>query len=512
MQSFVDRHQDDIDGVLSGFDRVLFAGSAIGIGYVKGMNEKLLELGIPYKRFWTFTKRVTKTIKDHAHHVAESEGRPYLYLHSWTDSKETIARGIQQQDNIQEGLICVLACVESCQTYSLRRSGKNNWLTLVSKRGKCLFVYFYLMHPEFGFMHVRVQTWLPMRIYVCLNGREYLARRLDRAGIGYEKRDNCFTRIDDIPRAQQMMDDLIRRNWWYSLTRLARQFNPWSRPGNQLGFRGYYWTFEQSEFATDVMFRDAAGLAKIYPHLVRHGMDHFHARDVSRFFSGKTRIRGREITTDIKHRPEGVRIKHQVEENSIKMYDKQGSVLRVETTINKPCRFKVRRQAVRRGKPTFDWFQLRKGVVDIERRVEICRAANGRYLEALAVVGDTTPARDLLDPVSRPIRRQGRRYRALRPLERNEARMMQVLLSGRFHVQGFRNRDIYTEIHGKRRHSKAERRRQSARITRWLRLLRAHGLIRKVPHTFYYRVTAKGQRVMATAIKLRQYNLLQLAA
>ena len=70
----------------------------------------------------------------------------------------------------------------------------------MSATRKCLHYYFYLVHPTFGPMHVRLQTWLPMKIQVCLNGRDWLARQLDAEGIGYLKKDNAFVAIDDFAR------------------------------------------------------------------------------------------------------------------------------------------------------------------------------------------------------------------------------------------------------------------------------------------------------------------------
>ena len=46
-------------------------------------------------------------------------------------------------------------------------------------------------------MHVRLQTWLPFQIKVVLNGRDWLGRQLDAAGIGYLKKDNTFVALDD---------------------------------------------------------------------------------------------------------------------------------------------------------------------------------------------------------------------------------------------------------------------------------------------------------------------------
>jgi hypothetical protein len=46
-------------------------------------------------------------------------------------------------------------------------------------------------------------------------------------------------------------------------------------------------------------------------------------------------------SADFKNRPEGIRIKHRVDDNSLKAYDKAGNCLRVETTMNEPSDFKV---------------------------------------------------------------------------------------------------------------------------------------------------------------------------
>lgn len=435
-----------------------------------------------------------------------------MHLNSSSINKEEYAREVQQRDGIQAGLICILTCVERCQTYALRRRGEQNWLHLVPEQRKCQFMDYYLQDPEFGLMHVRLQTWLPMTIQVCLNGREYLASKLTKEGIGFTKCDNSFTHIDDLPRAQELLDQLQKRDWVQTLNKYAVRYNPWCRPDNELRFRGYYWTIRQSEMATDILFRDAASLQKVYPALVRHALDHFRSPDVLRFFNRKmTGHFHNEINTDYKQFPEGIRLKHGVEENSIKMYDKSGSVLRVETTLNEPGRFKVLRQAMRQGRQVLAWFALRKGVVDIERRAEISRAANERDLAALAVVALPAPVQELLDPVHRPVVRKGVRYRALRPVAPDDAKLLAILLTGAFALQGFRNRDLYAQLDPDPEPDPTERRRRSNRITRTLRLLRAHGLIRNVPHTTDYRVSETGHQVISTTTTLRHLQLSDLS-
>jgi hypothetical protein len=513
MQTFLQRHQAVVVGILSGFDRMRFGGSLQSLSYLKGFDAFLGAMGVLYKDFGKFAERVSDGVKAHARAYAEREGRPFEYLESSSVSKEDVARRIAARDGIPRGLICVLSCVEPCQTYALRKNRETKRLELVPAQRKCLFLYFYFLDREFGLMHVRLQTWLPLSMQICLNGREYLARRLARAGISYEQRDNCFTRIDDLPRAQQMLDDLEKRDWVAFLNAFARRLNPWLSGKNALDKRGYYWTLRESEYATDVMFANPKALAGVYPALVRHAVEHFACKDVLRFLGrgGNGRFEG-PASGNLKHRSEGVRVKHWVDENSIKMYDKQGSVLRVETTINNPRRFKVRREVTRNGARTTAWTRMRKSVADLRRRVEVSRAANERYFEALGVVGDSSPTRSLTDPVSRRITRDGRPYRALRPIDPEEARVFALLLDGQFLLQGFRNRDLRQRLKPSAERDPLTRKRVAGQITRTLRLLRAHGLIRKVSRTSYYRVTNAGQQLMTTALRLRDTDIAALAA
>ncbi len=509
MERFLKRYQDRIVGTIAGFDRILFRGSLRSLAYREGMDQFLSSQSVLYKDFGAYAEKITRGLKQHAEELALKAGRPMIYLASASESKEEVARGVMARDQIQAGLICVLSCVEPCQSYDIRRDREAQKLRLVTAQRKCLHLYFSYLDREFGLMHVRLQTWLPLTIQVCLNGREYLARQMAQAGIGYEQRDNCFTRIDDLEQAQALLDQLTEQKWRSVLGALARRVNPWLR---QLHLRPYYWTVRQMEDATDVLFRDAAALAEIYPALVRHAIEQFGSQDVLRFLGRRTNVRfNGEVKSDLQRRVEGVRVKHWVEENSLKMYDKQGSVLRIETTMNNPRRFKVRRRATRQGRRVRAWLPLRKGVADLPRRVEIARGANARYLEALAVVGEEKPSHQLLDPVSQRVEDQGRSYRALRPISPQDSAVFRAILRGEFLLQGFRNRDLRQRLEAAAATDPVPCRKTANRITRLLRLLCVHGLIYKVARTSYYRITKKGHEIMTTALKFRESNIALLA-
>ena len=512
MDAFIQRHKQDVIGVLKGFDRMRFRGTLRSISYAEGVDRFLGAVGVRYRDFKEFALGLSKRLVDHAEQVARQAARPFEYRANSSEDKQAEALRIAERDGITEGLVCVLRCVEPCMSFSIRRDGNGGFGFRYEQR-KCLHLYYYYMDRQFGLIHVRVATWLPFGINVCLNCREYLARRMSKAGIGFEQRGNCFVWIEDVERAQQMLTDLEDRKWERWLKSLAGRVNPLLGRGSGLDLHPYYWSISESEYATDVMFKNTAALARVYPALMDHAIKQFSSKDVLRFLGRRvTRTFAGEASASYLERTEGIRVKHWLYENSIKMYDKEGSVLRIETTINNPRRFKVRRMTTWKGIRRMRWMPMRHGVADLDRRVQISRAANERYLEALAVVEAPSPAAKLLDAVSRPVTKAKRPYRALHPVSREEAAVFQAVLSGQFLLKGFTNRDLRERLGVRRAADGQSGRRQSARITRLLRLLRAHGLIRKVSGTRYYRVTAKGQRTMTAALKLRDADVAKLAA
>ena len=502
MERFLTRHQDRIIGTITGFDRMLFRGTLRCLSHPAGAGVFLSSQHILLKDYGRFVQRLSHEISEQGKGLAAERGRPYEYLASSSLSKEQRAREIMERDQITRGLICVFAAVEPCLTISVRPNRASKKLELVSQSRHCKHLYFYFVDREFGLMHIRLQTWLPFTIQVCVNGRRWLGNKLQQASIPFVQQGNTFTEIGDLQRAQQFMDQLMRRDFASFLEAISRVINPLTRHPEWKLPKGYYWSFQEVEMATDVMFRDANSLAELYPHLLQHAMLVCNSTDVLRFLGRRiTSTFVGEASSNLRRRHEGLRVKHRVDENSIKMYDKALSVLRIETTINNPHRFKALRLSTRHGQRCRRWLRLRKGVAAIRRLVQITRAANERYLQALAVVGEPKPSHRILDPVSEPVRLAQRRHRALQPISPRESRLFAVICQGCFLLNGFRNKDICAALPPP---SEIDSRRYALRIGRQLQLLRAHGLIFKVPKTHYYRITNKGHEVMATAIKFRK--------
>jgi hypothetical protein len=234
----------------------------------------------------------------------------------------------------------------------------DRWSQCVRRRRKCLHFYLYYLHPELGLCHVRRQSWFPFEVQVWTNGREMLARALDRAGIGYLRHANAFVKVDDWQRVQAIANRLARKAWPRLLDRLVRPLNPFLATIRRCGFGGYYWVADQVEVATDVAFATRATLAAVAAGLFAHATSQFSCEDVPRFLGRKMHpALAVEVGTDTRRRPEGWRVKHRMERNSIKMYDK-ASVLRVETTINNPTQFRVLRA---NDDASHQWRPMRKG-------------------------------------------------------------------------------------------------------------------------------------------------------
>lgn len=512
MKRFVARFESLVSGVLSGFDRLVFRGSLLPLMRPRGMETFLNCAGVSLLDFKEAVPLISERVKEAAMAEARRLERPVRYLESTATSKEDLARSLLADHPVEAGLACVLTAVEPCMSFEYHRSKEASERGLRLRRRKCLHLYQYRVHPRFGFMNARIQTWFPFNVQVCLNGREWLGRRLAEDGVSFRRHDNCFPWVADLPAAQRLLDEQLTTGWPDALTAVARELNPLHDAIFAPWPMDYYWTAYQTEWATDVLFHDPTMLAGLYPTLVRHALLHFQSPDVMRFLGRELHpaFRG-EITTSYKRRPEGVRVKHWANGNSVKMYDKARSVLRVETTLANPNDFKVLRPRQKDPDGPLAWQPLRKGVADLHRRAEVSQRANERYLDALSVVDDSTTLASLLDAVAKPAAWHGQRVRALRIGDPEEVALLGAVARGEFTVSGFRNRDIRRVLHpGSDHHDPADLRRLAARVGRRLRMLRAHGLIQKVPKTHRYQLTPKGHALTAALTAARSATLRQL--
>jgi hypothetical protein len=493
---FLRKHHDKITGVLSCCDRLIFRGY-LPLRYPKGLSGFLYQQKVLLKNFKDYALQISQRIKDHVHGLVQQAGAPFRHLPTKI-AMEAEARALAQEKQVREGIVCGFSQLETSRSFRFEYVQGRPQLKPDLRRSLVLYVF--VMHAVLGLIHVKIHTWLPLTMQVYCNGHDFVAKKLDKRGVPYALHDNAFTWIGSMAAAQGCADRFAKQDWPKLLGALARQFNP--LVGQELREQDYYWVTEQAEYATDVLFKDEAALAELYPRLVEHAQACFGAEDVMKFLGRKlTPSFQGEVQTWIKRRPEGVRVSHSLKSNRLKMYDKAGSVLRIETTMNDASEFRVRRQNAR---GEMEWQPLLKGVAWLWRYAELSRASNGRYLEALSVVANDSTARRLVDRVTKPAKLNGRRKRALQPLSPADQQLFLAALRGEHRLRGFRNRDLCQRLYPNGAEDTAERRRRCGRITRLIQLLRAHKLVAKISHTRRYRVTAAGERLMGAAIKVKE--------
>lgn len=517
-QGFIDRFGQHVIGFLSGFDRLRFRATLRPLFQPGGMEIYLYSCKVLVKDFADLAKTLTDRIRKAAYASFEQLGRPIRYLTDSSLSKEHLARQLSREDAIQSGPIALFACVEPCLSFHVRGDRKAKQLRVVLEHSKCTHLYHYYQHPQLGQLHVRVQTWFPFSVDVCLNGRHWLARQMDQAGIAYHQRDNCFVWIEDCQKAQALLDQQLHSNWAALLDSLLEQSHPLHQEiTSRMQGLHYYWSATQSEYATDVLFDGLKSLAALYPRFIHHAVKSFQSPDVLRFLGNRYAQRtGKvhhsfkgQLTTSLKERPEGVRLRHNLNGNSLKLYDKEGSVLRVETTIFHPEQFKVYRPKEGDAQGQKQWRKLRRGVADLYRRAEVSHGANQRYLIALASVTGSKPLQDQAAGVCRAVFYRARRYRGLNPLAETDYQLLRAVSRGEFTLSGMRNRDLRSLLF-KPSKCPQQQRRNAAVISRRLALLRAHGLLKKLPHTHRYQLTTKGRTIITALLAACHADVEQL--
>lgn len=505
MDAFLNKYRDKTTGIISVFDRIIFKGY-LPISYPQAAESFLSRRGFLVKDFRAFTRNQTEYLRAYAQKIAEKAKRPYEYQRD-KRRKEDYVRDMAERDGITEGLICVIARNEENHSYGLRYGEGRP--CLVKNSPQCLTLYFYCMDRHFGLMHIRLSTWMPFNIQVYINGHEWLARQMTNKSMRFKQVENAFTLIEDCPRAQRIADKLPTLPWENILHVFARRVNPLLK--TILSGMEYYWVIDQAEYATDVMCGSTAWLDELYIKWQKHAAVCFQANDIMRFMGRK--LHGSfdgSITTDVKVRPSVTRVKHGVRGNWIKMYNKNGIVLRVETVINRPGEFRVFRLG--RGRKAGYYQPMRKRVANMYHYARLSLRANRAYLDALAPVDDPCAAYHAIERVCEPVRRNNNPARPMNPLRKNDRILFEAVMRGEHHIHGFKSQDIGVRLGIIYSANPLERRRQSSYVYRKIRLLRCHGLITRYGRSRRYRLTEWGATFMNAAISLHADTLPSLFA
>jgi hypothetical protein len=503
--SFLTNFANVIVTLLNCFDRVIFKGHLPfwTDQHLNGFVDHTLK--VRRKDFLPLLEGYAQQLVDHAQELANAAGRPYEFKQG-KFKKEKFIQDLIYNDRLTEGLVAVLCVMETCRSIKLKR-GKGRPSLHFTRRPQRVLYYYYL-DREFGLMSIRLETFFPYGIQVYVNGHSWLAQQMQKKGLRFTQRDNAFTALENPQAAQKIADRFAQLNWPKQLSKWARKVNPLLSQVDWLRHVNYYWVTDQAEYASDILFASRNQLSELYPRLLDHAVVSFSAKDILTFLGRKLNgnFQGEVLTSCQKKRQPGARIKHRMKDNWLKMYDKFGQILRVETVINQPREFRVRRMATRKGTPQMAWCPMNKGVANLPDYQRHAKAANERYLNALSVVDDPGPAYQQVSDLTESKVHNGRSYRGFNPASRTDIRLFKAVLSGDHLLQGFKNADIRDALWG-RSSDRPRQRRQANAVTRLLKRLHVRGLIAKIPRSRRWRTTTRGQKLLSTMIQLHDHGL-----
>jgi hypothetical protein len=500
IELLTERHAAQIEGVLGCWDRMLIFGTLPKICYAEGMTSYLYANQIRIFDYPRFAEPFREQLRENAERLAGENGMEIEFLRKRNVRKEDRVKEILAKRGEHPGLVCIFSAMEPCSTYKPWHNKQTGKTYLRPDDGKCLHYYFYFIDEELGLCYVRVPTWLPCRLQVYFNGHNWLAGQLRKRKIDYRLLDNAFVEIGDWPRAQQIAKGWEAKRMHWKLDQFAQTYCPiFQTFGVQ-----YHWSVDQCEYATDVVFRKQADLAAIYDNLARTAIHTVKPDNIATFLGRKLNVQYEgEMGNRFNIRIEGTRIKHTMGPVSLKLYDKFGLILRIETTVNDVTFFKHYREVEHRdGTTETKWASMQKTIYSLPALRELLEAANRRYLEFLSTLTDPRAGRNKLDKLSRSMQQEDRSYPGFNLFDPGDDTLLRAIARGEFNISGLQNKTLRRHLPGK----------NSGQVSRLLKRLRVHGLVKKIGHTYKYYLTQFGKDVIATGLKLRELVIIpQLA-
>lgn len=500
--NIIEWKKEKIKGVLSTFDRMIIKGYSFQLCSEKLMGYFLSHNNILLKDFGEYAEKVTKSLCEHIENIAKVNDRPYQFLYGNDNDKVELARKILEEKPVDEGLICILSNIEVCSTMNVIKNGKTKKLELKWGPRKCKYYYLYYLDKDFGFMHIKIQSWFPFMVQIYINGHEWLKQRLMEENITFEMYNNSFSYIEDIPRAQEIADKLVDSKISDKFDAMIKDINNFLPTIEETFSHSYFWCLAECEYSTDIIHDSRESIDEYFKSLVENAFYTFKCDDVMSFFGRKLKDTGfqfkGEITSDLRKRNQGFRLKHKMKSNQIKIYDK-GYSIRIETTINDPHEFKVLKDVekiVDHKKIVTEkkWLPMGKSIANLYRYAEVCKAINTRYINALPIPTEKELAIKKLENISNKKEVNNRVYTGFNLFDKDTIRLFNILADAGLLINGFTNKILRS------RYFKDEEDCNSKRIrnktTRLIDKLRKHGIIKKVGSASTYYVTENGRRLI----------------
>jgi hypothetical protein len=411
------------------------------------------------------------------------QGIPLIHFQHG-ERKDEVAQRLRQQRGVRDQVVFLGVAQEKAQTFSGRKEGN----TFRYDRDKAVYVnhyYFYIDDQDFGPIFLKVCSYAPWSLKLCLNGHEWAKRQMQKQGVAFETLDNGFRSCADPGRLQETCDRLgaedIERLFRKWLDRLPL---PLSAQDREAGYDWQLSIWQMEVSLTQIFDRPQRG-REFFEEVMRDNLDLGRPDRLQLIFDRKvTKATPGSFRTRVMQEGVHPSLHIQYKNFDLKQYFKEGRGLRTEGTFRNPKDFEVN-----------------KGLANLPYLQRLGRHINRRLLEVERVSHNCGLSGDSIQRVVQPtITEEGHRAPGLKF---GDPRVMAlwVALSLFTHlIQGFRNRDLrghVADLLGLDLGSYT-----AAKMTYDLRRLRLKGLIYRPPRAHRYFLTPHGWKVARLMTRL----------
>jgi len=494
MELITQKYKEQVSLMLSCYDRIILSGNLNDLANHHSMTSYLNQHGFRIFDYTHFTEPLRERIRSNMEQMASENFVSIEFVRKSDLSKEDIIGKKLSDRGTHPGIVHILSAMEVCPSYQPwhdKNTGRN---FLKPDQGKCLTYYVYFIDEVLGYGFIRVPTWCPFRLQVYLNGHQLLSKELDKAGISYTMTDNAFDWISDPLRAQVIARDMSVENIHARLNELTDRFCPVAKDLDL----SYHWSITQVEFATDIVFKRQADLKILYSEMVATAIHTVKPVHIATFLGHKLDPRFEGEAGNLYHvRLEGSTIRHTMGKSSIKMYDKYSKILRIETTANDVSFFKHYREVDHKdGTKTMKMAGVKKTIYSLPVLQDILLASNKRYLEFISSLDNKEVGRKNLEKVTASKTKNNRNYRGINFFSSTDQTLLLSILRGEFNISGLRNKNLQKLLNL-----------NSGQVSRQIKRLLVHCLLKKVRGAYKYYVTRLGKITLIMAEKVKELVL-----
>ena len=496
-----ERYSSQISGVLGCYDRIIIRGTPGSLGYAEGITTFFYARHYKIFDFHEVFKPITAGIKMNLEKLAAESGIQIEYVRkAGVFRKEDKISKIIEERGADIGLVHIFSQLEVLGTFDPWHDKASNSCYLKPATTKRLVYYVYFIDKLLGLCYLKIPTVAPFALGFYFNGHGLLETKLNKAGIPFAKQENAFLSTSDFDKAQNLSNNIKAEEIHTALDTFARRYCPLPEDWDIR----YQWSLSEVEYSYDIIFKNADVLKPVYDNIITTAMHTITPENIANYLGKRFSFQFEgEAGSRYNKRILGTRIKHQLGDTSVKIYDKFGSVLRIEVTSNDVSEMRVFRDVQKRdGTTVAKMAPVKKSIYSLFDLTKLFMHACLRYLEAISAFDDPTDGLKKLDKAVEPIAENNRNYKGFNFFSREDKAILLAVANPKFNIDGMRNKHLRALLPDK----------TQAQISRLFKRLRVHNLIEKVRGTFKYRLTALGKQVITAGLKFINMSLaLELA-